>query len=55
MYILYYKFKPNTFTCLYFNSYEVQEPKDQQWGAKLGNGSWTGMIGHIMKKVDTSL
>ncbi|XP_071526337.1 probable glutamate receptor [Panulirus ornatus] len=37
-------------------TYSVVTPADQHWGRKLGNGSWTGMIGQVARKeVDIAL
>lgn len=31
--------------------YEVSFPNDRQWGNRLPNGSWTGMIGDLSTNV----
>lgn len=34
-------------------TYEVIEPEDGKWGVEIGNGSWNGMIGEVMReKID---
>ncbi len=31
--------------------YEIQVVKDDQYGAETDNGTWTGMIGELIRKV----
>lgn len=33
------------------NRYKLVRPPDGAWGAKLEDGSWTGMVGMALKKV----
>ena len=35
--------------CVY--RYNVVSPADSSWGAELPNGTWTGMIGQVSRKV----
>ena len=38
--------------CFYaFESYTIIPPPDGQWGIEDANGSWSGMIGQIVRKV----
>ena len=32
-------------------SYEIKEPEDKFWGAADENGTWSGMIGQLIRKV----
>ena len=34
-----------------FDSYEYVVPDDRQFGVKAANGSWTGIIGLLMRNV----
>nr|XP_053636697.1 probable glutamate receptor [Cherax quadricarinatus] len=33
-----------------FSKYTYVRPSDELWGVKLGNGSWSGMVGMVMRK-----
>ena len=40
------------FSSSYICSYEIKEPKDGTLGAPYENGSWSGVIGQIIRKVN---
>ena len=31
-------------------TYELKKPKDNAWGSRVENGTWTGMIGSLVNK-----
>ena len=31
-------------------TYTVKKPKDDAWGSRDENGSWTGMVGSLVRK-----
>lgn len=38
-------------TCWLHFRYKLVTPPDNRWGNKLSNGSWTGMLGQVLRKV----